>query len=126
MPTAPKAHRPRHAPTTRVDRRASAAERGYDQRWTKLRAAYVAQHPLCEDCLPTITPVHEVDHVIPITGLGDPLRLLWVNLRSRCRRHHATKTSRHDVYIRAEYDRSGDTLTTIARWTGVLIRNRPL
>lgn len=30
--------------------RLTAAERGYDARWQKIRAAYLARHPLCERC----------------------------------------------------------------------------
>jgi 5-methylcytosine-specific restriction protein A len=122
MPYAPRAHQPRHqtARPQRVDRRASASERGYDSRWTKLRAAYVAQHPLCEDCIAEgrTMAVHEVDHIIPINGINDPLRLMWDNLRSRCRSHHASKT-RQDERIRAEYEASGDAAAVIGRWVAM-------
>lgn len=121
MPYAPRAHQSRHqaAKPKRIDRRASAAERGYAHGWPKLRAAYVAQHPLCEDCLARgrTVIVDEVDHVIPINGLDDPLRLLWENLRSRCRPCHAVKTARCDERIRAEYEASGDAEAVIERWS---------
>jgi len=79
----------------RRDRRRSSAKRGYDAAWRRLRDAYVAEHPECEDCLlrGLHTPAREVDHVIPFQGLGDPLRLDKRNLRSLCRRHHARKTA---------------------------------
>ena len=123
MPYAPRAHKPRHAaaPTKRVDRRASAAERGYDSRWAKLRAYYVRRHPLCEDCLPHVTPCHEVDHIIPITGITDPLRLDEENLRSRCRRHHAAKTARYDDEVRSHYQRHGKD-ATLERYREVMRR----
>lgn len=48
------------------------------------RAAYVAKHPLCEDCEAAgrLTPVQEVHHVVPLSqgGTHDPS-----NLRSLCR-----------------------------------------
>lgn len=127
MPYAPKTHRPRHytARPKRIDRRASSSQRGYDSRWTKLRAAYVAQHPLCEDCMAQgrTAPVDEVDHVIPITGIDDPLRLMWVNLRSRCRPCHRRKTARHDKAIRAEYEASGEVAAVVDRWVATWTKN---
>jgi len=39
-----------------------------------------------------VTPVDEVDHVIPLQEGGG--RLDPANLRSLCRKHHATKTKR--------------------------------
>ncbi|MGE4190746.1 MAG: HNH endonuclease signature motif containing protein [Thermoanaerobaculia bacterium] len=79
----------------RVDRRPSAAARGYDEKFRRLRIAYTKKHPHCEDCLERgITiPGHEVDHIIPFKGLSDPLRLKWKNLRHRCRPCHARKTA---------------------------------
>src|SRR5689334_15174247 len=81
------------SPNRPVTRR-TPAERGYDTLWRKVRAAYVADHPLCEDCLDegvTNPEYIEVDHVIPIHVRPDR-RLDMTNLRSRCRRHHKLKT----------------------------------
>jgi len=78
------------------DRRGTAAQRGYDADWKKLRDWYVRQHPLCEDCLEegiVNGKSIEVDHVIPI-DVKPELRLDANNLRSRCRRHHRLKTAR--------------------------------
>lgn len=46
--------------------------RRYGSRWCKIRAAYIAAHPLCEDCLAAgrITPVQEVHHVLPLEHGG--------------------------------------------------------
>lgn len=81
-----------HRPVTR----GTSRERGYDTAWQKVRDLYIAEHPLCEDCLEEniVNPEHiEVDHVIPIDVRPD-LRLDMTNLRSRCRRHHKRKTDR--------------------------------
>jgi len=75
-------------------RRGTPAERGYDHHWRKLQQAYIAEHPLCEDCLDddTINAWNlEVDHILPIEVRPD-LRLCWDNLRTRCRQHHSLKT----------------------------------
>lgn len=75
-------------------RRTTAAERGYDHRWRKVREFYISHNPLCEDCLDAgiVNAAHlEVDHVIPIAVRPD-LRLSTENLRTRCRRHHTLKT----------------------------------
>lgn len=77
----------------RPDPRPSASERGYDARWHRLRAAYVAQHPVCEireKC--NGDPVAEVDHIIPISRARH-LRLDWDNLQSACKACHAWKTA---------------------------------
>ena len=109
MATAPKTHRPLHGGTPRQEydkRRGSAVERGYDSRWHKLRAWYVAGNPLCEDCSDKglTVEVDEVDHVIPINGPNDPLRLDAENLRSRCKTCHTTKTYNLDRRLRGMYD----------------------
>lgn len=81
------------SPNRPVTRR-TPAERGYDAAWRKLRAVYVAEHPLGEDCLDegvTNPEYIEVDHVIPIAIRPD-LRLELTNLRRLCRRHHKLKT----------------------------------
>jgi 5-methylcytosine-specific restriction enzyme A len=73
----------------------TANQRGYDKKWNVLRDAYLQAHPFCEDCLD-----HEskqvaariVDHKRPFSGLNDPLRLDWGNLRSLCDHCHVIKT----------------------------------
>ena len=108
MATAPKTHRPLNTGTPRQEHdrmRGSAQERGYDSSWHKVREIKVKQNPLCEDCEyeGLTVPVSEVDHIIPINGLDDPLRLDMLNLRSRCKRCHIKKT-RMDTWIRGMYE----------------------
>lgn len=101
MPMAP----PRHN-AARVRQGRLVQQREYNQRqrtgsefyktrgWRKLRAAYVRQYPICEDCREQgrATPVDVVDHVTEIKDGGDPLA--WDNLRSLCHAHHNAKTAR--------------------------------
>jgi 5-methylcytosine-specific restriction endonuclease McrA len=97
MPRAPgtRNNRLRSKRGRRHDQRAPSSQRGYDREWSQLRNAYAQQYPLCEHCLKrsVITPMHEVDHIVPFSGLADPLRLAWDNLQSLCRPCHATKTA---------------------------------
>jgi 5-methylcytosine-specific restriction protein A len=75
-------------------RRGTAAQRGYDHRWRRLRDWHLRRQPLCEDCLDDgIVNAEnlEVDHLIPIDVRPD-LRLAADNLRTRCRHHHSIKT----------------------------------
>lgn len=96
MPNAPKQHRPRHYKNTkRQDYRKGSRQRGYDSRWEKLRAAHIAEHPICEDCWEQDGVVNaesiEVDHVVPIE-VAPERRLDPENLRTRCKAHHQRKT----------------------------------
>lgn len=96
-------HRPLHraigVQTTADRRRAyfrlrgSTAKRGYDWRWKKLRAAYLAQHPLCEcGCGHAATVVdHKRAHG------GDPALLYdWDNLQALTKPCHDRKTAARD------------------------------
>lgn len=74
--------------------RASAAKRGYDRAWRRLRRLKLQLSPLCEcdRCLSahTVALAEVVDHIIPIAERPD-LRLDLSNLRSmtkRCHDHH--------------------------------------
>ncbi len=74
--------------------RGSAAERGYDAAWRRLREAHLSEHPLCAHCLheEVVEIADDVDHVVPIAV--DPARRLDpTNLQSLCRRHHNIKTA---------------------------------
>jgi len=109
MATAPKVHRVFKGSTSRRqcdERRGSAQSRGYDVTWRKLRAIKVKRNPLCEDCEQNglTVPVAEVDHIIPINGMNDLLRLDMQNLRSRCKACHTRKTRLLDGWIRGMYD----------------------
>lgn len=74
-------------------RRPSAVERGYGAKWRKTRAAFLRDHPICEDAEGCIAAATDVDH---IDGLGpngpnghDP-----ANLRALCHSHHSQRTAR--------------------------------
>lgn len=102
--------------------RGKSTERGYDNRWRELRDCYAATFPLCEVC--DENGIHvtmdEVDHIIPISGRDDPLRLEWDNLQSLCRRCHAIKTDRNDADIIAEYNKTGDIIAILSAWRHVI------
>lgn len=48
----------------------SSAERGYGSKWRKRRAAFLKEHPLCEECLKRglLVKATDVDHIIPHRG----------------------------------------------------------
>ena len=65
----------------------------YDRRWQKVRAAYLARHPLCADCqiVGRLTPATEVHHIIPINeGGGDREE----NLLGLCKSCHSRRTAK--------------------------------
>lgn len=66
--------------------------RRYDHRWRKMRNAYVAKHPLCEDCLEQgrTTPVAEVHHVLPLEHGGTHDE---TNLRGLCKPCHSRQSA---------------------------------
>jgi 5-methylcytosine-specific restriction protein A len=85
--------------------RGSSAQRGYDARWRKLRAAFLKQHPLCmcDECKAgelRVTAAEVVDHIQPIEERPD-LRLAWSNLRSMSKQHHDAHTARTRGWGRA-------------------------
>ena len=96
MPTASKYYKPYTLPAAprvrKQDTRATAAERGYDADWARLRRWYIQQHPICEwrGCTQAAAIV---DHVLPVDARPD-LRLDATNLQSLCRSHHGVKTAR--------------------------------
>lgn len=72
--------------------RASAAARGYDARWRKVRKRYLARNPVCEDCQEQgdVTVADMVDHIIPLRAGG--ARLDPRNLRALCWPCHGKKS----------------------------------
>lgn len=68
------------------------------RRWRNLRAAYLAEHPLCEDCIEAgrTTPAEEVHHVEEILSGENYEEMAALaydpdNLRALCADcHHAT------------------------------------
>lgn len=69
-----------------------AIAKRYGRRWRKIRATYITQHPLCEDCLEQgrHTPVEEVHHVLPLEHGGTHS---FDNLRSLCKPCHSQQTA---------------------------------
>lgn len=96
MPTAPK----RFGQSDKPPRKAWAnttegsTARGYGRDWQKLRAAYITEHPLCEQCEErgVVMEAQEVHHMTAFKGVDDPMRLDWDNLQSCCKACHAKAT----------------------------------
>ena len=90
-------HRPIRGPVARPirrDDRLSASRRGYDRRWQRYRAAYLADHPLCVECGRVAT---EVDHIHAVHGgQDDPLFWVSTNHQALCHVCHSAKTYRED------------------------------
>ena len=69
-------------------RRGTAAERGYDAAWQKVRAEYLAEHPICTKCTERSIDVH---HIVPKRDGGTDD---WNNLEALCHSHHSGATRR--------------------------------
>lgn len=80
-----------------MDRRGSAASRGYGHAWRKARLEFLALEPLCRHCATEglATPAEVVDHIEPHEG--DEIRF-WdrANWQPLCKRHHDIKTAAED------------------------------
>ncbi|WP_350211168.1 HNH endonuclease [Botrimarina sp.] len=63
--------------------------------WRKLRAAFLAEHPLCRDCLSAgrTTAAAEVHHREKRADRPD-LALTWGNLEALCKGCHSRRTNR--------------------------------
>lgn len=73
--------------------RGSAAQRGYDRRWQRLRLMHLRASPLCVECLKRniVIQASEVDHILPKRLGGDDSD---TNLQSLCKSCHSRKTMR--------------------------------
>ena len=82
-----------------VDRRMSAAKRGYNSRWRKLSKLYLKEHPLCVVCEShgRYTPATVVDHKVPHRG---DTELFWdqSNWQALCKECHDYKTGKEDSH----------------------------
>lgn len=69
--------------------RGSAAQRGYDEAWRRLRAAKLRVNPWCQadGCS---SAASEVDHKISRAAGGTEA---WANLQSLCKSCHSRKTA---------------------------------
>lgn len=91
-------------------RRGSSTARGYGADWQRLRARFLAAHPLCEcdDCKGgelRVTPAEVVDHIEAIEDRPE-LRLVESNLRAMSKTCH----DRHTARTRG-FGRKGSTAT---------------
>ena len=69
-------------------RRDPDTDRRYGRAWRRIRAAYIAAHPLCEECQRAgrLTPAQEVHHILPLSQGGDHR---MGNLMSLCKSCHS-------------------------------------
>lgn len=84
-----KEHKAQHQ--RKIDRgRGTPAQRGYDKEWSRLRLAYLGDHPICVVCGQLATMV---DHILPIKDGGTNLES---NLQAMCGPCHRAKTNKED------------------------------
>jgi len=78
-------------------RRGSAASRGYDARWRRLRKMYLAANPICVDPFNDhpgqVVLATDVDHKVSKSKGGTSR---WDNLESLCHTCHSKKTAKED------------------------------
>lgn len=72
------------------DTRPSAATRGYDAKWRRIRAAFLKAHQECAECG---EPGNNVDHIVAKAQGGSDE---WSNLQTLCARCHSRKTNQQD------------------------------
>jgi 5-methylcytosine-specific restriction protein A len=67
-------------------RRDPETNKRYGRAWRKIRAAYIAAHPLCEQCqrAERLTPAREVHHILPLSQGGDHRESNLMSLCSSC------------------------------------------
>ena len=79
------------------ERRGSAASRGYDARWQKVRRAYLDEHPMCAECAKhnRIRAAEVVDHIRAHKG---DWKSFWDrnNWQALCKPCHDSKTAKVD------------------------------
>lgn len=82
-------------PAFKRENRPNARQRGYNYRWEKARARFLAANPLCSMCKEQahVTAATVVDHIIP--HKGDPV-LFWDerNWQALCTTHHSRDKQR--------------------------------
>lgn len=90
MPYKPPTHRPARPAVPAHATRPGNTARGYDGRWRRVRAAYLASHPCCETprCPEPATQVHHRDGRGP-RGDNSP-----ANLAALCASCHSRITAR--------------------------------
>jgi 5-methylcytosine-specific restriction protein A len=105
----------------RENRRGSAASRGYDKDWRRVRLAVLDTEPCCRVCMSEdrVTPAVLVDHIVPL-DIAPERRLDRTNLQPLCTLCHAIKTA-DDM---ARYRRAGDSLDEQLLWPSWLVPSR--
>jgi 5-methylcytosine-specific restriction protein A len=80
------------------ERRGTAASRGYDADWRRVRSLKLINNPLCEDCEEQgrVRVAQEVHHIRTIAARPD-LRLSMSNLMSLCKPCHSRRTMNESV-----------------------------
>lgn len=73
--------------------RDKARQRLYDRRWQRRRAAFLAEHPWCEECLRVGKYVAAVDVHHLVAHRGDVHVFLSSPLEALCRGCHGRKTA---------------------------------
>lgn len=75
------------------ERRGTAAQRGYDARWQRLRLMQLASEPLCRDCKTEgrVTMGVEVHHIKAKRDGGEDS---FENLMTLCKSHHSKRTAK--------------------------------
>jgi 5-methylcytosine-specific restriction enzyme A len=89
MPTAPLSHTARR-PRLPDSRRGN---RGYGERWRRLRLLFLHENPVCVKCN---RPATDVDHVNPISGPSDERFFDMNELQALCHSCHSIKTAKED------------------------------
>jgi 5-methylcytosine-specific restriction endonuclease McrA len=87
------------------------------RRWRRLRAAFLAEHPLCKMCgdRGRVTAATVVDHKKAISAGGDPWD--WDNLQSLCvTDHNAAKRSQEATGHLRGCDVDGNPLNPEHHW----------
>ncbi len=90
MANAPRVFRQKERRAERDAARGTNKQRGYDEQWNRVSRLKRSQCPVCEVCHDAAAD--DVDHIQPFNGINDPLRLMWSNLQSICRKCHNQKT----------------------------------
>lgn len=74
-----------------------ATKKRYGRAWHRIRTAYAAEHPFCEECLKNgvLTPTDQIHHILPLAEGGSHARDNLMALCTSCHsRLHAQRGDR--------------------------------